>query len=332
MVKKSASSVMEISELILTDALLLAYHHNNLYLHELALHEDHPPEDFLPPFTIDHILLPDPERKITSSYVDAISVCISSAHSLIELMLSMSVEALRALPVFNFVRMAYACTVLTKLYVSVLCPTSQIGKVLDRETLRIGIYVPAMIDRLNEAVGRMECRSPATFLGLLVRLRAWYENQEMHEEFTGPLELCGPDRFTLPVTNDPQSAKDSERTSGLSVSELAQIRVLHGFIAPLRGKFGQMDPFRDFLTGETEHLDGLPSSSSQSSGQVGEMEPVDDFLFDPTQIDFDMDPYLMPEGMEFLDAGISGWSTTMDPSGDVGALKALETVHGSSNG
>ena len=109
-------------------------------------------------------------------------------------MLRMSVEALRALPVFNFVRMAYAYIILTKLYVSVRCSTSKIGKVLDRETLRLGIYLPAMIERLGEAVGPMECRSPATFLGLLVRLRAWYENQELHEQFTEPVKLFGPDK------------------------------------------------------------------------------------------------------------------------------------------
>ena len=279
------------------------------------MHEDHPPEDFLPPFTIDHILLPDPERKMTSSYVGAVSVCVSSAHSLIEVLLAMEVEALRALPVFNFARMAYACIVLTKLYVSVQCPTSRIGKVLDRETLRIGIYIPAMIERLSEAVGPMECRSPATFLGLLIRLRVWYENQEMHGEFTEPVKLFGPNQFTPPDSSYSKSPRDAGCTFHTSVSDLAQIHVHQEPAAQLHAKFDKLDPFKDFFGPGQNSRNGLPDTSQNSAIETQTVQDEDYFVFDPSQFNFDMDPYFCPEGMDFSNTELNDWPLNMDFSG-----------------
>lgn len=228
----------------------------------------------------------------------------------------MSVEALRAVPVFNFVRMAYAAIILTKLYVSVRCPTSKIGKVLDRETLKIGIYVPAMIDRLSEAVGPMECRSPATFLGLLVRLQAWYENQETHEEFIEPIQLFCHDKFTPPTTNYSQDAKTVDGVCGYSFSELPQFRAAHEPAAPVETQFGKSDPFGEFFTPERKSMDGVPTTSTDSSAQTQTLLPGDDFTFDPAQVNFDFDPYLLPEEIDFLEAGASGWLTSMDLSGE----------------
>lgn len=211
----------------------------------------------------------------------------------------MSIESLRALPVFNFVRMTYAAVILIKLYISVRNPTSQIGKVIDRESLRIGIYMPAMIDRLSEAVGPMQCRSPATFLGLLVRLHAWYENQELHEDFTGPVQLFSPDQFTPQTVDGRHNSKPDFVDSRASVSDLTQIRGGHEPIASIQARFGEIVPPMSFFS--PDH-DSVPTTSAGTfTEKMG-----DSFLLDSAQFDFDydshLDPYLFPEEINFRDA------------------------------
>lgn len=112
----------------------------------------------------------------------------------------MGVESLRALPIFNFVRMAYAVLIVTKLYISSKSPASQIGAVIEPETLKLGYYLEALIEKLGVAVGQMEFRAPFTFLGFFMRLQIWYKRQEQDVHFRPPTELYNVlDHCWLPV-------------------------------------------------------------------------------------------------------------------------------------
>ncbi|TVY15322.1 Transcriptional regulator WAR1 [Lachnellula arida] len=173
----------------INDALLLTYHHTQIYLHELCMHDDHSPEDFQPPYRLEKVVSIQSDNQASSSYIDAIAVTISSVHALLDLILNMEVESLRALPIFNFVRMAYAAIVLTKLHISSKTPGSQIGAVIEPKMIRLGYYLEAVIEKLGVAVGPMECRAPFTFLGFLMRLQIWFKSQEKDEHFRQPTEL-----------------------------------------------------------------------------------------------------------------------------------------------
>lgn len=171
------------------DALLLAYHHTQTYLHEICMHDDHAAEDFQPPYRLEKVVSIQTDIHASSSYLDSIAILISSAHSLHDIILNMEVETLRALPIFNFVRMAYATVVLTKLYISSKTPASQIGSVIEPKMIKLGFYLEALIEKLGIAVGPMECRAPFTFLGFLMRLQIWYRSQEEDVNFRPPTEL-----------------------------------------------------------------------------------------------------------------------------------------------
>jgi hypothetical protein len=119
---------------------------------------------------------------------------------MLDLLLSMTINTLRTVPIYVYVRMAYACIILTKLYTSTRCTTSQIGPVLDRNNLKIGFYLKVLISRLTEAVGPMECRSPYTFLGLLMRLYDWFLTQESQNEWTPGMGLFTEKTSMVPVT------------------------------------------------------------------------------------------------------------------------------------
>jgi hypothetical protein len=162
------------------------------------MHDDHPPEDFMPPFQIQKIIAIQTDQQATSSYIEFTAVSISSAQSLLEILLGMDVDALRTIPIFNYVRMSYALMTLIKLYISSKSPSSRIGSVLKPETLRVDFYLRSVIDKLVEAAGPKEHRAPYTFLGMLMRFHAWYKSQEGEKHFRQPSISQNKDECWLP--------------------------------------------------------------------------------------------------------------------------------------
>jgi hypothetical protein len=162
------------------------------------MHDDHPPEDFMPPFQVQKIIAIQTDQQAASSYIEFTAVSISSAHSLLDILLGMDVDALRTIPIFNYVRMSYALMTLIKLYISSKSPSSRIGSVLKPETLRVDFYLRSMIDKLVEAAGPKEHRAPYTFLGMLMRFHAWYKSQEGDKYFRQPSTSQNRDECWLP--------------------------------------------------------------------------------------------------------------------------------------
>ena len=101
----------------------------------------------------------------------------------------MSMGELRSVPVLVYVRMVYAIIILTKIYISSKSPSSKIGSSFDKDSLKLGFYLEALIRKLMEASGPMECRAPLTFLGLLMWIRIWYTRQENDAVFSPPTNL-----------------------------------------------------------------------------------------------------------------------------------------------
>lgn len=183
--QSKSSSLM----LTLQDALMVAYHHTQLFLHEICLHDDHPEEDFRGPYRLEKIVSIQVDSQASLTHIDAVACSISSAQSLLDVLLSMEVQQVRALPMFNFARLCYALICLVKFYISSKTPESKIGSVLNPKMLRLGHYLEALIQHLGLAVGTMECRAPFTFLGLVMRLQIWYKSQENDAVFRPPTEL-----------------------------------------------------------------------------------------------------------------------------------------------
>jgi hypothetical protein len=172
-----------------------------MYLHEIAMHDEHPPEDFMPPFGLEKILSVlsiQSDSRAPSSYIDSTAVSISSAQAFLDILIKMDIDALRILPIFNFARMAYCLITLIKLYISAKTPSSPIGSVLDPKSLKIGYYLNALMETLVEAIGPNECRSPYTFLGMILRFQAWYNGQEHTDVFVPPIANRKPEDSWLP--------------------------------------------------------------------------------------------------------------------------------------
>lgn len=168
-------------EVDMTGSLIITYYTCRLYLHEIALHVDHSPEDFKAPYQMG-VIEPWQGDEIPSQILaEAIAECVNSAHSLLSTFLSMSPESLRALPVFSFVRVSFAAFILAKLCLSAAHPECRIGRVLDRSSLQAESILEQAIHHVREVVGTVRSRVPAIFLALLFKLRAWCLHPEMIE-------------------------------------------------------------------------------------------------------------------------------------------------------
>ena len=286
-------------------ALLLTYYHTNIILHEVALHGEHPPEDFKPPFRLDMIILPA-ESGARPPQIDAITVCISSVHSMFDILLRMDIETLRSLPVFNYVRMAYAATILTKLYISSRTPNSQIGPLFERESLKLDHYLKSLILRLNEAAGSIECRSPYTFLSLLLRLYAWLRKQESQDDFINAVELFGPDQaLSPPVSEILLSMKNCDITPSLVLDarppNSSQNQAQPAALQSHRAEFQ--------YNGMPDHHDTRTTSETQSVPETGSQ-------FEAIQTQRDMDPFLLMADMDsFGGIDLSDWMPDMEIPG-----------------
>ena len=161
------------------DSLAIMYHHSFIYLHEMALHVDHSPEDFRPPYQLDRVRTVRTGRSATTpSYIDAVMRCISSSHSLLEVFLHMDIESLQAIPIFTYIRVSYALFVLLKLYSSARDLDSGLTGCIDKESLNLRFNIDSSVELLNVVVSSGKCKVPSVFLRMLLKIQAWYQVQE----------------------------------------------------------------------------------------------------------------------------------------------------------
>ncbi len=104
-------------------------------MHEIALQTENNSDDFQPPYTANSMkeaMISD--ASLTPAHINALSACLTAIDGIYEAFSSMDVHTVRCLPVFNFVRVAYATVVLIKLYFAASSPDSELGKVINKDT------------------------------------------------------------------------------------------------------------------------------------------------------------------------------------------------------
>ncbi|KAK3700908.1 hypothetical protein LTR37_015711 [Vermiconidia calcicola] len=207
----------------MNDSLTTIYYSIRLYLHEVALHVDHSPEDFTAPFQMGpiHQFDGNGEQIPTKVLAESVAECITSSHSLLSTFLGMDAEKARALPVFSYVRISYAAFFLAKLCLSAAHRGSRIGKVLDRSSLKVDCYMDRAILHTRAIVGSARCRVPAIFLALLFKLRQWCMNPAMIEQpedmFDGAMSHVG--KQATPVSVNDTQASNARYIEGPRVVE-----------------------------------------------------------------------------------------------------------------
>ncbi|KAK5125075.1 hypothetical protein LTR08_005515 [Meristemomyces frigidus] len=164
---------VSVPEKDLTDSLTVVYYEVRLYLHEIALYEDHSPEDFKAPYRMGalHLSSGQDDNVPTAILADAVTECIECIHALLDTFLAMDVDSLRAVPVVDFIRVSYAAFVMAKLCLSASHSKSRIGNLLSRSSLEVEHYVDRLILHLRDIIGSYRCPVPFVFLALLCKVR-----------------------------------------------------------------------------------------------------------------------------------------------------------------
>lgn len=148
----------------------------NLYMHEIALqtNEEHTlanPEALREP-------IPGLADSLTAAHIGALSSCLTAIDGIFETFLSLDVETIRCLPIFNFVRVAYAVVVLIKIYFSASSPNSELGKVINKDNMKVAEYIEKLLEKFKETAARDKSRPASKFLVVLVMVRGWFLHQE----------------------------------------------------------------------------------------------------------------------------------------------------------
>jgi hypothetical protein len=162
--------------------LKLMYYTLRLFLHELALHIDHSPEDFKAPYQMG-VIHPCADRDIPiKPVVGAIADLVASSHALIDAFVGMGTEVARFQPIFVFVRVSFAAFVLAKLCLSAHSPQSQLANLIDRSALHAEPHVDKLILFVQDVVGPKGRHVPSLFLALLFKLRQWCTHPELIQQ------------------------------------------------------------------------------------------------------------------------------------------------------
>ncbi|KAK1998629.1 hypothetical protein LX36DRAFT_748921 [Colletotrichum falcatum] len=175
----------------LQSTLRMGFHVISLYMHEIALHTQM--DDIRPPFDTTALrdgMLTGPT--LTTSHINALSACLTAIDGVFEAFLAMEVPRVRCLPVFNFVRVAYAVVVLIKMYFSATAPGSELGKVIDKDNMKVEYYLDALLEKFRVAASDDRSRPAAKFLVVLVMLKSWFLKQSKGLSASAPAEGAHP--------------------------------------------------------------------------------------------------------------------------------------------
>ncbi|KAJ2966087.1 hypothetical protein NUW58_g10751 [Xylaria curta] len=146
-------------------SLLLSFHVLSLYVHEIALQNNEELGTPNPQALRDPILAQG--ATWTSAHINALSSCLMAIDGMFDIFLSLDIATIRCLPIFNFVRVAYALVVLIKIYFSASSPGAELGKVIDRQHLRVAEYIAALQMKLTEATAKLISHVPPASFSLL---------------------------------------------------------------------------------------------------------------------------------------------------------------------
>lgn len=143
-------------------------------MHELAL-QNEPADAFKAPFAAESLrdsLVSN--AALTPAYTNALASCLTAIDGIFDTFFSMDPASIRCLPVFNFVRVAYATVVLIRIYFAASTPNSELGKVIDKESMKVDQHLENLLEKFRQTAADDKSRPAAKFLVVLVMIRSWF--------------------------------------------------------------------------------------------------------------------------------------------------------------
>lgn len=139
-------------------------------MHELALQTD-PADAVKSPFVPESAAS---NATLTPAYTSALAACLTAIDGIFDTFLSMDAGSIHCMPVFNLVRVSYATVILIKIYSAASNPSSDLGKVIDKESLKVEQKLSDLMEKYR-AVSTIDKHHPASnFLTVVIMVRAWF--------------------------------------------------------------------------------------------------------------------------------------------------------------
>ncbi|KAJ0121791.1 hypothetical protein J7T55_008958 [Diaporthe amygdali] len=155
---------------LMQPSLKLGFDTLSLYMHELALQTD-PADAFKAPFPSDSLVSNAP---LTPAYTSALAACLTAIDGIFDTFLVMDPVSIRCMPVFNFVRISYATVILIKIYLASSDPSSDLGKVIDKDSLKVEQRLSHLIEKYRAVAANGKYRPASNFLTIIVMIRSWF--------------------------------------------------------------------------------------------------------------------------------------------------------------
>ncbi|KAK5069451.1 hypothetical protein LTR64_008132 [Lithohypha guttulata] len=196
----------------------------NLYMHEIAMHNEHNIDDFRPPYHSTPIEGPPDPDSVTPIHIDSLTKCLHSAHEAFDAFLSMDIDFLRSLPTHFFVRNSYAAVALIKLYTACAAKESKMGAIFQPAELKVDYYLDGLISTLMKVAEGGMSRVAYKFSIIFQMLRNWHlkrteapsgRGSREHSQPRMPPKAVAASRTPvyhppLPRPNEPQQKNQSQ--------------------------------------------------------------------------------------------------------------------------
>lgn len=213
-------------------SLEVTYHYSNMYLHEIAFHYGGNMEEFRPPFRLrgpskTSYSLPD----LQTARLDCIITSMSSAHSLIDVLLQLSPQTLCVIPTLVYIRASYAVFILFRIFFIASAPGSGLGCVLDPASVKVAYYLNRLVSHMQAASAGGNCRLTTRFCVIFARSRDWFRKHALRTDWEnggGDEDIFEPFRL-LSLNDEPefQQCPIEEEAPDLHQRAATRIHDLH---------------------------------------------------------------------------------------------------------
>ncbi|GAB0132152.1 hypothetical protein EsDP_00000596 [Epichloe bromicola] len=216
----------------------------NLYMHELAVHSKSstcPSRYSFPTDVFQDGMINEKgngngngngnriSEPLGAAHINALSHCLGAIDETLQTFLAMDIPAIRCLPVFNFVRVAYAVVILMKMHFPASNPSSGLGKVINKDHMRVAYYLEALLDKFSATAADETCRPASKFLLVLVMLRTWFLK---HAKSESRVEHPGPETPSQRPPSSPSANTPLQVLSEVAMGREPTPRALYNPLLP----------------------------------------------------------------------------------------------------
>lgn len=192
------------------DRTLVEHHHGsiNLYIHEIAIHNDHNVDEFRPTGQ-------PPNQQpsggfVTTAHIDALTACLDSSQRVLNSYLKLDLENCRSSPNLCIVWNTYALVALIKLHGVLHAPDSTFGSVFTPD-LRVDYYLDGITTKLHEVSANQRWPPAEAFIFVTKKLRTWHTHKR------------------APYLDDASQMEQSQRDPGDAIRDSAVDKLMRKF-------------------------------------------------------------------------------------------------------